>query len=426
MDLPLAADPTDGFRAKGVRPGQANAARARSRADDLGPDNQGSPGKPVGAVVAAAKVLRTLHASERPLNASEVARAAGLHRGTAYNILRTLQAEGFVGYDDATRSYSVSLHILEIAYGVLRRSGLMDLARPLMHAVSDAHGVSVYLSKVLGPSSLLLLDWVGAALRTDLYATVGRQYPGPAGASGVVMAAFGNGSPAELEALFAPVAWYQKPSFADFLARAEEARQSGFAVDRGTMFQGITQLSVPSFPKTATLSHANKRIAGAPLLHRREHIGHSGIVADAGAQRIGLLSTRFGQSVNRFNGAQDVDMGDPAGFGKVRLHMRTGEDGCDPILQVMAGLILIGVDRRIRQPAISGFVVIFVKGQDQQAVMGFRPLVIAVEILAKPGISRWDAVCWRAVVHIVLHIGNDKGDGRQLGVIGREVGETQV
>ena len=59
------------------------------------------------------------------------------------------------------------------------------------------------------------------------------------------MAAFGNGSPAELEALFAPVAWYQKPSFADLLARAEEARQSGFAVDRGTMFQGITQLSVP-------------------------------------------------------------------------------------------------------------------------------------------------------------------------------------
>jgi DNA-binding IclR family transcriptional regulator len=245
MDLPLAADPTDGFRAKGVRPGQANAARARSRADDLGPDNQGSPGKPVGAVVAAAKVLRTLHASERPLNASEVARAAGLHRGTAYNILRTLQAEGFVGYDDATRSYSVSLHILEIAYGVLRRSGLMDLARPLMHAVSDAHGVSVYLSKVLGPSSLLLLDWVGAAFRTDLYVTVGRQYAGPAGASGVIMAAFGNISEPELEALLSQVEWYEKPSFPDFLARVKKARKAGFAVDRGTMFQGITQVSVP-------------------------------------------------------------------------------------------------------------------------------------------------------------------------------------
>jgi DNA-binding IclR family transcriptional regulator len=220
----------------------SGATREQRGAADRG---GGNLGKPVGAVVAAAKVLRTLHDSERPLNASEVARVAGLHRGTAYNILRTLQAEGFVGYDDATRTYSVSLHILELAYGVLRRSGLMDLARPLMNAVSDAHGVSVYLSKVLGPSSLLLLDWVGAELRTDLYVTVGRQYPGPAGASGVVMAAFGNSSPAELENLFSQVAWYRKPSFADFLAQVEETRQSGFAADRGSMFRGITLVSVP-------------------------------------------------------------------------------------------------------------------------------------------------------------------------------------
>lgn len=219
---------------------------AAPREPPVSPDaGRGQPGKPVGAVVAAAQVLRSLHGSERALNASEVARAAGLHRGTAYNILRTLQSEGFVGYDEATRSYSVSLHILEIAYGVLRRSGLMDLARPLMHAVSDAHGVSIYLAKVLPPTSLLLLDWVGAAFRTDLYVTVGRQYPGPAGAPGVIAAAFGKSSEAELETLFSQVRWYRKPPLADFLSRVKEARQTGFAVDRGTMFQGITQVSVP-------------------------------------------------------------------------------------------------------------------------------------------------------------------------------------
>jgi DNA-binding IclR family transcriptional regulator len=243
MDQPRAAGSTAAaLQANGVQTELAGEARVRG---PVGDPISGNLGKPVGAVVAAAKVLRTLHDSERPLNASEVARAAGLHRGTAYNILKTLQAEGFVGYDEATRSYSVSLHILEIAYGVLRRSGLMDLARPLMHAVSDAQGVSVYLSKVLGPSSLLLLDWVGAAFRTDLYVTVGRQYPGPAGASGVIMAAFGNGSEPELKALFSKVAWYQKPSFADFLARVREPKKCGFAVDRGAMFQGITLVSVP-------------------------------------------------------------------------------------------------------------------------------------------------------------------------------------
>lgn len=239
---PRAGSTARALQAQGLDTERTSAIPRRAGAGDPG---RGHPGKPVGAVVAAAKVLRVLHASERPLNASEVARAAGLHRGTAYNILRTLQAEGFVGYDEPTRGYAVSLHILELAYGVLRRSGLMDLARPLMHAVADTHGVSVYLSKVLGPSSLLLLDWVGAELRTDLYVTVGRQYPGPAGASGVVMAAFGSSSEAELEALFSQVSWYQKPSFAAFLARVEAARQSGFAVDRGSMFRGMTLVSVP-------------------------------------------------------------------------------------------------------------------------------------------------------------------------------------
>jgi DNA-binding IclR family transcriptional regulator len=229
----------------------ARAARAESQSPPAGPAHSspvaqiGPLGKPVGAVIAAANVLRVLHASERPLNASEVARAAGLHRGTAYNILRTLQAEGFVGYDEAARTYAVSLQILELAYGVLRRSGLIDIARPLMHAISDAHGVSVYLSKVLGPSSMLLLDWVGVALRPDPHVAVGRQYPSPAGASGVVIAAFGNSSAEELEAAFSQVDWHDRPSFADFLTRANVARQSGFAVDRDAMFRGVTLVSVP-------------------------------------------------------------------------------------------------------------------------------------------------------------------------------------
>ncbi|HYZ41649.1 MAG TPA: helix-turn-helix domain-containing protein [Stellaceae bacterium] len=111
MDRPHALGSAAGaLRAKAVETEAIIASRERVGTGDF------DRGKPVGAVVAAAKVLRTLHASERPLNASEVARSAVLHRGTAYNILRTLQAEGFVAYDEATRTYSVSLHILEIAH----------------------------------------------------------------------------------------------------------------------------------------------------------------------------------------------------------------------------------------------------------------------------------------------------------------------
>jgi DNA-binding IclR family transcriptional regulator len=204
----------------------------------------GPLGKPVGAVTAAAEVLRALHTTTRPLNASEVARATGQHRGTAYNILRTLQAEGFVGYDETTRTYAVSLQILELAYGALRRSGLLDIARPLLQAMADAHAVSVYLSKVLGSSSLLLLDWVGG-VRPDPHITVGRPHPSPAGASGMIIGAFGNSSEPELEAQFSRVEWYQKPTFSEFMSRVKEAKEAGFAVDRGTMFRGLTLVSVP-------------------------------------------------------------------------------------------------------------------------------------------------------------------------------------
>ena len=102
---PRAGSTARALQAQGLETERTSALPRRAGAGDPG---RGHPGKPVGAVVAAAKVLRTLHASERPLKASEVARAAGLHRGTAYNILRTLYAEGFVGYDEATRENSAS------------------------------------------------------------------------------------------------------------------------------------------------------------------------------------------------------------------------------------------------------------------------------------------------------------------------------
>src|SRR5262245_15328595 len=103
MDGPPRAGST--ARAPQAKSHETERTSAIPRRAGAGDPGRGNPGKPAGAVVAAAKVLRTLHASEGPLNASEVARAAGLHRGTAYNILRMLQAEGFVGYDEATRSY---------------------------------------------------------------------------------------------------------------------------------------------------------------------------------------------------------------------------------------------------------------------------------------------------------------------------------
>lgn len=216
---------------------------------------QTGPGKPVGAVVAAAKILRALHQSRIELNASQVAKATGLYRGTAYNILRTLHAEGFVAYDQETRTYSISLQILEMAYGALRKSRLLDLVRPLMYAIAETHKVPVYLSKVMDENaSLLLLDWVGAAVRTDAYVTVGRQYPTASGAPGVVVAAFSDSDARDLERRFERIRWYRKPTLKEFKARVERAKVDGYSVDVGDMFNGLTQVCVPVLSNAFQLS----------------------------------------------------------------------------------------------------------------------------------------------------------------------------
>lgn len=203
------------------------------------------PGKPVGAIIGAARVIRALHQSPKPMNASQVARATGLYRGTAYNILRTLQAEDIVSHEPEDKTYWVSLRTLEIAYGALRKSGLMDLARPLMHAVSEAHPVTVYVVQVIDNRTLLLVDWVGAAFRTDFYVSVGRRYPTASGAPGVIVAAFLPNDREDLVLRFERYIWFRKPTFNEFSARVEAARRDGFAIDQGDMFKGLTQICVP-------------------------------------------------------------------------------------------------------------------------------------------------------------------------------------
>ena len=180
------------------------------------------------------------------MNASEVARAAGLHRGTAYNILRTLQAEGFVGYDEATRSYSVSLHILETR---LWRVAAQRVDGP--GASADARGFRcarrVGLS-VQGAGAVVAaaagLGRRGVPSRSVRHrraavsrpgGRIGRHHGGlrkqqRAGTRSAVLA--GRLVP---EAVLSPISW----------RGSREAKQSGFAVDRGTMFRGVTLVSVP-------------------------------------------------------------------------------------------------------------------------------------------------------------------------------------
>jgi DNA-binding IclR family transcriptional regulator len=211
-------------------------------------------GKPVGAVIAGVAVLLALHRAQRPLRASEVARATDLHRGTAYNILRTLQREGVVAFNERDRTYSIATLVLELAHGVLRASGLLDVVRPEMFSLAERVGVTVFLAKVTENYDLVLLDFVGGGFRADSYFSVGRRSPRFSGAPGLVMAAFSGAPPELVEQHYDQTEWFRRPPFEEYVERIATTRLRGFAIDQGDRRNGLSQVAVPVFSQSGSLA----------------------------------------------------------------------------------------------------------------------------------------------------------------------------
>ncbi len=217
-------------------------------------------GRPVGAVSAAAAVPRkSCTPLLRSLNASEGACASGScivgQRTTSSGHRMVAERPDQLPRDDAQFGTTrLSLNIfLNLALPVRCGAAACWTSRGRRsRRVADAHRVSVlFCPCALGPSAMLLLDWVGG-LRPDPQVTVGRPHPSPAGASGVILAAFGEGGETELEVRLASGNGngHRRPTFTEFMARVRESKAAGFAVDRGTLYRDVTLVSVPVLSPT--------------------------------------------------------------------------------------------------------------------------------------------------------------------------------
>ena len=202
-------------------------------------------GKPVGAAVAAARVLRLLSEAKLPLNANQVATALSMYRGTAYNILWSLEDCGLLTYSERSKGFSLSVNLLGFTHGILGRSGIMDFVRPIMFSLNEKFGVTAFLGKLGENRSIFILDSIGPLFRDDLYSTVGRHYTGYAGAPGAVIAGFAKASRAEIAKHFNKADWFNPPSLDEFMRRIRLAREEGYSVDEGDRWRRLLQVSAP-------------------------------------------------------------------------------------------------------------------------------------------------------------------------------------
>lgn len=100
------------------------------------------------AVKSVAKVLDILEhvaAARQPLSVSDLARATGFTVSTAFRLVQTLVARGYVVQESGHKNYVLGTRVYQIASAYLKGSDLASLARPHLEALRDELGETVYL-----------------------------------------------------------------------------------------------------------------------------------------------------------------------------------------------------------------------------------------------------------------------------------------
>jgi DNA-binding IclR family transcriptional regulator len=208
-----------------------------------------APGKVVGAVAGAIKILRYLSESRVPLGVSRIAKDTKLNTSTSFNILRTLAMEDFVQFDPVSKTYSLSLGIMEIAKGATALGGDIGSLRPAMERIALDHGVTVTLWQPVSEERkvLILSALTRNAMRIQMQ--VGQRLPILTGATGRLFAAFGADGRAALKRRFSEIRWDRPPSFEEFLAQVKETRDKGYAMDSENFAIGTVSVALPIFDK---------------------------------------------------------------------------------------------------------------------------------------------------------------------------------
>jgi DNA-binding IclR family transcriptional regulator len=199
----------------------------------------------VPALIRGLDILTALSGDQRSLTLSEVAATLSVTRSSAYRLLYTLSALGYVAYDNSTKSYRLGPQVLSLGFGYLAARDLVEVAMPHLIRLRDRTGWSAHLGELHGRDVVYLAR---VATRRSIASTVhvGTRLPARRTTMGRVLL---SGLPeAEIRHLYddASLAADTPPTnLADLLKQLAEDRREGFVVQNATYEPGVASVAAP-------------------------------------------------------------------------------------------------------------------------------------------------------------------------------------
>jgi IclR family pca regulon transcriptional regulator len=218
------------------------------------------------------KILEIFTADDEPLTVTEISERAELDPGTAFRMLNTLVALGYVTRSEKRR-YALSLKVLDLGFNAIGRRDLRASIRPILRGLVGEKIEAASFGVLEGPN-VIYVERVRAGLtRLGVDIRVGSAMPAAINILGQAILA--HLPPADLtQALSkdsATAAGYPVVSRARLLPQLKEIKEAGFASDGSLITAGLNVLSVPvcddeGYPIAAVSVAAPSLICSSELL----------------------------------------------------------------------------------------------------------------------------------------------------------------
>ena len=147
----------------------------------------------VRSLVRGLQILKCFDVDRPEWGLIELSKRTGLHKATCYRLLRTLEGEGFLGYDGLSGRYHLGPSLLKMGYLAQANSELVRIAHPHLEKLAALTGETVDLAVWIG-DGVLFVDQVLTSNPFKPASSVGRVFTDFGNAHTKVHLAFGSES----------------------------------------------------------------------------------------------------------------------------------------------------------------------------------------------------------------------------------------
>lgn len=186
---------------------------------------------------------------------SEIAREIGISRSSAFRLVYTLQALGYLERDDDTKSYRLGPRVLSLGYAFLASKDVVELARPILERLRDETDCSAHIG-ILDGTEVVYVGRIASRQTVATNITVGSRLPAYATTMGRMLLAYR--SEAEVKRLYGRAKLQRfsprTPANYEELAVALAGdRTRGYALSHSGFEAGIASAAAPVFGAAGTI-----------------------------------------------------------------------------------------------------------------------------------------------------------------------------